>query len=743
MRTPKRLPRIGLIGIVCFIAVCLSVSAQTTQTPRDQGDVVKVYTELIQTDVMVFNKEGQFANGLKLEDFELRIDGKVRPIEFFEKITAGSLNEESQLAAARGSSRTKTTPGANVAVPLDRGRSVFFYIDDMHLDTGASMLTRRLITQFIEREMGQNDEAAITSASGQIGFLQQLTDNRTVLKAALERVNARIYSVGDSQRPPMTEYQGLLIDRYDRDTTDYFVDALLREIPMLSRETAESMVRERARAMLQQAANITRITLSGLESLVRSSSRLPGRKLVFFISNGFFLDNRNSDANEQVQRITSAAARSGVVVYSMDSRGLVASLVDASSDVAFDPSGRLQRATAGELSATQDAMNALARDTGGRLVINTNTLEPALKKALGETSTYYLLAWKPEQGTGQPSSRFRKIEVKLINTPDLTVRVRRGFYEVEPTPAPSAKEKEKEHQKKAEKPEQNTLETRMRKVIASPYPDRGIPIALSLSYVNASNKGELLSTSMQIPSELLSFVQQGDKGKAVVELAGYVYDDKGRIGAKFSDQVTVTVNGPITNGQPATPAQDIIYAFPVYLSAGLYQVRVGARDTTSGKTGSAHGWIEIPNLSSGSLAMSSLLVGERQVTNGTNSSSLNANVSTGPKDQVDQVNLSVDRRFHRDSYLRFLVFVYNTARAPKDSKPDAAVQVQLIRDDQPVVTTVLRKIDADNAPDLARLAYAADVPLTSLSSGLYTLHVTVVDRIAKRSASQQARFEIY
>jgi len=37
-------------------------------------------------------------------------------------------------------------------------------------------------------------------------------------------------------------------------------------------------------------SQVTTNTLAGLESLVRSSSKLAGRKLVFFLSGGFFLD---------------------------------------------------------------------------------------------------------------------------------------------------------------------------------------------------------------------------------------------------------------------------------------------------------------------------------------------------------------------------------------------------------------------------------------------------------------------
>src|SRR5437762_13981493 len=104
-----------------FLLTAWSVtSAQTTPPRKSQDDVVRVYTELVQTDVMVFDKQGKFVNGLTKDDFELRVDGKPRAIEAFEQITAGS-NEEGQLAAARGT----TTLNLKSPVPLDRGRIVF------------------------------------------------------------------------------------------------------------------------------------------------------------------------------------------------------------------------------------------------------------------------------------------------------------------------------------------------------------------------------------------------------------------------------------------------------------------------------------------------------------------------------------------------------------------------------------------------------------------------------------------
>src|SRR6185369_12232473 len=204
------------LSLLLALLIASNALAQTTQKPQDE--VVRVYTELVQTDVMVFDKSGKFVNGLKPENFELRVDGKPRPIQAFEQITAGS-SEESQLAAARGA----TTVNLKRPVPLDRGRIVFFYVDDFHMSVPDYPLAKKAISNFIEKEMGQNDQVAIASATGQIGFLQQLTNDRTVLRAALERITPRTYSVRDNDRPPMTEYQALLIERGDRDVFEFFI----------------------------------------------------------------------------------------------------------------------------------------------------------------------------------------------------------------------------------------------------------------------------------------------------------------------------------------------------------------------------------------------------------------------------------------------------------------------------------------------------------------------------------------
>jgi hypothetical protein len=235
-----------------------------------------------------------------------------------------------------------------------------------------------------------------------------------------------------------------------------------------------------------------------------------------------------------------------------------------------------------------------------------------------------------------------------------------------------------------------------------------------------------------MPGEFLMFGEQPDgKIQAVIDLSAVYYDDKGVFKTSFIERIVTTA----ASVEAAKKNQsDITFTYPAKLPPGLYQVRVAARDDKSGNVGSAHAWVEIPDLAKKKLTISSLLLGERTQATLTNVSNT---------DGISPVALSASHRFKRASTLRFLLFAYNTILSPTDQKPDAAVQVQVIRDNQPVITTALRKITTEGVTDLARLPYAAEIPLTELLPGRYLLRVTVIDRVSKQSTSRQTHFDVY
>jgi hypothetical protein len=104
--------------------------------------------------------------------------------------------------------------------------------------------------------------------------------------------------------------------------------------------------------------------------------------------------------------------------------------------------------------------------------------------------------------------------------------------------------------------------------------------------------------------------------------------------------------------------------------------------------------------------------------------------------------LNVARRFKPDSFLRCLVFVYNATRTQPDRLTDVAIQVQVLRNNKPVITTPLKPVAAQPGHDHDRLPYATEVSLKGLTPGRYTLSITAIDRAAKTSASEQMRFDV-
>ena len=77
-----------------------------------------------------------------------------------------------------------------------------------------------------------------------------------------------------------------------------------------------------------------------------AAAQWPGRKLVFFVSDGFLLDvgPRSANLDTKLRRAVDAARRAGAVVYTMDAKGLAAGTLDATNNIPVDPNGRLESA---------------------------------------------------------------------------------------------------------------------------------------------------------------------------------------------------------------------------------------------------------------------------------------------------------------------------------------------------------------------------------------------------------------
>lgn len=715
-------------------AYCFSQDPKKNDPPdikieNPDDEVLKINTDLIQTGVTVLDKKGQFVDQLKQDDFELRVDGKPVPISFFERV----IGESNQTAsgAKQNNEKTAAANGSPPARPNMPGRTVIFVVDDLHLSLSSHRQTRDLITKFIDREMIYDDLVAIISTSGQIGFLQQFTSDRTVLRMAVERLtynNNR--SMADRTSPPMTEYEAMLIERGDEDVTNIFVQLLLKEMPGTRPDVLRSMVRARANAINSQVSTVNRGTYSALEQAVRNSHQLAGRKIVFFISDGFLLDSGNSDATYRLRRITDAAARTNTVIYSFDAKGLEAGLPEGTSATGNPPSTGY-RVQSGERLEGQDGLNALADSTGGKFIRNTNDLKTGMTGAIKEVSTYYLLAWEPVSENDK-SDRLRKIEVVVKDRPDLQVRMQTGYLS-EAFKAAKEQNQSKDKPNKSDKPV-SVIDADLTRALVKPLPLQTLPVALVANYVDMGADGAMLATSVEIKNDESEFALEAEKASAKINLLGIIYNSEGKREGFFNELLTVNTMASELKKKEVPP---IFYNHQLKLKPGLYQVRIAARGDKTARVGSALQWIFIPDLSSSKLALSSLFVGEQSAT-----------AKSGDAEPVDVATvlkggISVNRRFARSSKLRCLVFVYNALRGKTESvAPEVFLQTSVWRGNEVVMTSGLSPLSVKGT-NSNRIPYVIEIPLNSLPVGRYELQITVQeDRNSKSPTEQRIKFEV-
>jgi VWFA-related protein len=747
-RRTRRISQLLLLSL--FAATCGVARAQQQPPqpkPAEADEVLRVTTELVQTDASVFDKGGKFVDNLKREQFELKVDGRVQPISFFERVVAGSFDEDAQLAAARGTSRGAASKTDAASVPLDRGRAVVFFLDDLHLALPSLVRTKELLLHFIETQLRQNDQMAIATTSNQLGFLSQLTDDKTMLRAAVSRLTVREQSEKIApERPQMNITQAIAIEQGQPGVIDYFVDQTLKENPVFGDPTSPSARSEAQRYITRRANNLIDIhssiilrTLDSLRGVMQTFAEYPGRKLVYFFSDGFAMEVGRSNTYDHVRLVTDAAVRAGAVVYSVDARGLSAQLADlpsASDNSSPDTTGRLAGAGLSMTTTLQEPLKTIAGETGGRAILNTDSIDLGVQKALKDTSVYYLLAWKPEREENR-GGKFRRIEVVVKDRPDLTVLVQKGFYATQPDAA------SKPVEPKAEAPnDTNTAnganaaaaeQARSKELFAalrSTFPRAGLPTSLTLNYVKTKDATLMLAASVQVEIEASKPVTGGVLPTDRAEIVGAIYSDQGKVLHTFQRGVNIT---PKSASVDIPQTHRVFFPIQTPITPGLYQVRVASRDPKNRRTGSVSQWIEVPDVNKGGFALSSVFLGIRPAVTTAEDAKAEA--------AAPQVLVVPDRRFARNTPARFLVYLYNATLAA-DAKPDIAVQVQVFRDDQPVITTPLRKVDTEGFTEFSRLPYAAEVSMNGVPAGRYELRVTAIDRVAKASATQNVKFVI-
>ncbi len=723
--TTRRRSEFALGGLVaCLLGGLAGTPPIRAQEPDPEKAqvIAPLRVEVVRLEAVVTDKHGRPQPGLEAKDFEVREDGKPQSIVQFQSFTRPARG-----VPAPPASVTAPAAPADAEEELLPARYVVLVIDDVHMEFSSLARVRKALERFISEDLRPEDQVALVTTSGAGAVSQEFTADRGVLRQTLSRLSLQERHAGWSGVPYLSEYQAELIERNDPTALDAAVQEIMAAGQFQDVDSAEQQARSKARVVFAEAVYNARLTLEAIESLTRGLAGLSGRKAIFLVSDGFLTGmSAGSGLSFDLRRIADASTRAGVVLYALDTRGLIAAPPAASASSLT----RTPTATIGSIEAMQrlsfaamsDAMHALAANTGGFLVENSNNLRAGLRKILDDTETYYVLAYEPVNARRDGS--FRKIEVSLPGIRGLKVRTRSGYLAPDDRRANQVAELSEAGARRAEQ-----RHAEIRTALHSLAPLAGIPVRLSADFVSGDGGAMQLVVSGRVGVETLPFVKLRDRYQATIDAVAAVLDEEG---AAVQTLPTERSAMDLSEAQyKQILAGGLPYQRATALPPGRYQVRLAVREEATGLLGSAWQRVEIPDLAPGRLTLSSLFLLEENRTNP---------VPQDPGGTPDLRSAQAVRHFHRGDSLYAQVYAYNPKR-DATGEADLVSQAEILRGGVTLGTAAPEPMELGEPKDPPE-PHTTRIKLQRFEPGEYELRLTVTDRIANAITSRRVGFTI-
>ncbi|HZL56491.1 MAG TPA: VWA domain-containing protein [Bryobacteraceae bacterium] len=152
------------------------ISQATTQDP-----VIRVSVDLVQVDATVTDSQGHHVADLKPGDFTILEDGRLQKITYF-------LYEQGGLSQNASRLGNVNPLAARPPVARDIRRTVVLVADDLSYEAAEFPRVRAVFKDFVDRNMQPRDLVSVMTTSGGMGELEQLTSDKRILSAAIERI---------------------------------------------------------------------------------------------------------------------------------------------------------------------------------------------------------------------------------------------------------------------------------------------------------------------------------------------------------------------------------------------------------------------------------------------------------------------------------------------------------------------------------------------------------------------------
>ncbi len=672
-----------------------NASAQTEKTERDVA--VRITVQEVRLDAVVVDGKGRQIPNLTAADFEIFQDDIPQEVLSCVYITdqmADSAKPSLPAKASRG------IPSIPTPMPVREkvNRVIAFIVDDLTYSFENFHHTRLALNRFVERQMQPGDLVAILRTSRGISALQMFISDKTQLRARIDTIRWG-ENVGRDLSP--------------ENLYSYF-DGQLAALRYCIRALKDMPGRKALLLMTAQSTIPTE-----LAGLMNKTSMIPAGSPVRNDPIDYLPMYQNA-----YNRLADEALRSGVVIHTLDIRGLEAPFPDPSG-FGGGPTYQMIAARAA------DAVNLLPIKTGGLFVKDTNFFVNGIGEVNDALKGYYILSYVPPETTFKLNRRniYHRIKIK-VKRRGATVHARDGFYGVTETADETALAK-------------NPL----REAILSPFRYSDLKVNLASGYVNDPKAGYLIRSWVHLNAQNVTMTEKKGEGHfaafetvcVTTDINGYIQDANiMKYEFRISDENLAWIR---ENGIRFT------VLLPVK-KPGSYYVRVAVKNQESGNVGSAYQFIEIPDLKKKRLALSNMFILGRDDNA--------AWIRSGVTEDLSQtwVKPVLNREASRSPALRsflpgesfeYMTVVYN-AEHDKDAAPDLESQFVLFKDGVEFFKSESQKVNLSGIHDFDRIPIRRRMVLgETLQKGDYALQLLVKDndRRGKNGlASQSMAFEI-
>lgn len=742
--------RCGLLGICLMLSLTAPAGLaagrkpQAPAKPEPQDQTVRLKTDLVDLRAVVTDKQGKPVTGLTKEDFEVIENGRNQMVSFF---SAESLSTERRAAPAV--TTTGKLPPANRSTPTQAAprRTIVFLVDTIHMAPLSLLRVKEVLLKFIDERLGDEDLAAVIATGGGLGLFSQFTQDKQVLRIAVSRLTISPSSLGNSlytpylaarveQEAPSDQTETIPVGGGDGNKTLSFLMGLLppalraamnivraeENWPDEARTFAmlKAMVVNRGRQILLRESNQRRLSMITLRMIAERLAAMPGQRLIFMLSDGFTMqDDSGTPDSGDLQAAISRAARSGVVVYTIAAKGLTgSSMNDASMASRFTPDAPGFSDLPGFVLAgdreLEHGMQRIAAGTGGEAFLTTNDLKGAMEKAVDANSYYYAIGYYP--ANPDASNGFRTLKVKVRGHPEYHVRTQSGYL---------ASELSKEKPLIPTDPMKALIQA-----MGEPLARSALHVEAAADFIYLAADHAQVSLNVFIDAGKLGYKEQDSSFITNPTMLTGLLDSSGRTMGVLQDTIQIRLSG-----EQLTRARESMYRYTkrIILKPGLYQIRIGVHDPQNGQMGTTSVWVEVPDLQSKKLILSSIVTARPQP----------GESDEGADDTVSQPEVRNGINvFRHDDLLVYRGWAYKPA-VGGDRAGDLMIQGQVLQDDRVVLADTWRPLSAfilKKEPDAVE--FGGRLKTANFKPGLYTLRILVKDPQSKAELTKETLFEV-